>query len=98
LLDFLRRKALTELQLRRVTVPCFSVGIKTVVVAVAVEMRKSRAHDEREAVEPVHAKLVGLRIVRINESESAASPLHGEIHPQSERVLHRRSMEFCAGY
>jgi hypothetical protein len=33
-------------------------------------MRKSRAHDGAEAVEPVHAKLVGLRIVRINAAKS----------------------------
>jgi len=48
-MDFLRRKAQTQLLLRKATVPCFIVRIKTVVVAVAVEMRKrpeSRGWDE----------------------------------------------------
>jgi hypothetical protein len=76
LLDFLRRKALTELRLRTATVPCFSVGIKTVVVAVAVEMRKSCGHDSAEAVASVHAKTIGLRIERINHRETVTPPFH----------------------
>jgi len=36
--------------MRRATVPCFIRRIKTVVVAVAVEMRKSRARSGREGV------------------------------------------------
>jgi hypothetical protein len=98
LLDFLRRKALAELQLRTVTVPCFSVGIKTVVVTVAVEMRKSRAHDGAEAVAPVHSKSFGLRIERINHKETPATSLHEKNHAQGVRVLHRRSKVFCAGF
>src|SRR6202140_5988670 len=45
------RKALTELRLRRVTVPCFNECIKIVVVAVAVEMRKTAAGADGAAVE-----------------------------------------------
>src|SRR5690242_5684063 len=92
------RKALTELRLRRGTVPCFKECIKTVVVAVAVEMRKSPGHDDREAVAPVHAKMSDLRIVRISSPKLAAAPPVRKIHPQGERVLHRRSDEFCAGF
>jgi hypothetical protein len=98
LLDFLRRKALTELRLRMATVPFFSVGIKTVVVAVAVEMRKSRADDGAEAVPPVHSKKIGLRIERINHSETVTLPLHEKNHPQGVRILHRGSVVFCAGF
>jgi hypothetical protein len=98
LLDFLRRKALTELRLQTATVPCFSVRIKTVVVAVAVEMRKSRAHDGAEAVAPVHSKTTGLRIEKRTHRETAPTPLQEKIHPQGARILHRRSIEFYAGF
>jgi hypothetical protein len=98
LLDFLRRKALTELRLRTATVPFFSVGIKTVVVAVAVEMRKSRADDGAEAVAPAHSKKIGLRIERINHRETVTPRLREKNHPQGARIFHRRTMVFCAGF
>jgi hypothetical protein len=47
-MDFLRRKAQTQRLLRRATVPCFIVRIKTVVVAVAVEIRKTLAGGDPE--------------------------------------------------
>jgi hypothetical protein len=47
-MDFLRRKAQTLLLLRNATVPCFIVRIKTVVVAVAVEMRKKLESSGRD--------------------------------------------------
>jgi hypothetical protein len=61
-------------------------------------MRKSRAHDGAEAVAPVHAKMIGVRIERINRRETAAMSLYEKNHPQGARILHRRSMEFCAGF
>src|SRR5712672_2825349 len=83
------RKALTELRLRRVTVPCFRECIKIVVVAVAVEMRKSRSHDGTEAVEPVHAKLFWPRIVRINSAKCPRQHLFG--------IIIHSAIESCTG-
>jgi hypothetical protein len=52
-------------------------------------MRKSRAHDGAEAVEPVHAKLFGLRIVRINFAKSPRR--------RSSGIIFHRAIESYTG-
>jgi len=52
-------------------------------------MRKSCGHDGAEAVEPVYAKLVGLRIVRINAAKFQRRHLSG--------IVFHSAIESCTG-